>query len=140
LLLACLVAAFALPYGLVWIMQTYNDARWAKSGMSLHEIDEWERVGMIDVETAVRWRNANFKAPGASIWIKEGIGPEDAGQWQAAGFYAHEARAWTDHGFNASEAAEWRENGFYYTEAADWKKTGVSPAQAAARKKKDKKP
>lgn len=136
LIAACLVASFALPYYGTALFEAYNSRQWAKSAMSQYEIDEWGHIGIGDVDTAVRWRNAGFKPPGAQIWRSEGFSPEDAGIWQGGGFHTGEARIWGSHGFSAREGAAWKEAGFYYPEAERWKKAGAAPVDAQARAKK----
>jgi hypothetical protein len=140
ILFACVAASFLIPYALVSALQTYNDRQWSKSGMSRYEIDEWRRVGIRDVDEAVKWRNGAFEPGLASIWKEEGFTPEEAEPWEKGGFHTGEARIWGSHGFTAHEAKSWKDKDFYYPEAMQWRKEGVTPAEAASRKKKGKRP
>lgn len=135
LLVLCLAASFGIPYGAVSLMEAYENREWAKTGLSGAEKDEWQRE-KISRRLAIRFHNAGFKPPHATIWIREGFAPEEAGMWHSSGFAAHEAISWDKAGFAPAEAAKWKEAGFYSGLAGDWQKKGVSPEEAAARQKK----
>lgn len=134
LLFVCLTISFLVPYAAVSMYQSHIDRKWASSGMSGYEISEWRKVGIDDVDEAVRWRNWAFKPGHASIWRSEGFTPEEAGPWEKGGFHTGDAKIWGKHGFSAIEAKSWRDNGFYYPEAEEWKSKGVTAEEAAARK------
>ena len=135
ILVVCFAASFAIPYFAFVVKDYYEDRAWMATGLHGYEIDDWKREN-IDISMAVRWRNAGFKPPHASIWIGYGFNPEDAGQWNSKGFWPSDARYWTQYGFTAQDAAAWKASGFYYPEAKDWKAAGVTPEDAAKRKKK----
>lgn len=135
IIVLCFAASFAVPYSAFVVKDSYEDKAWRATGLHGYEIDDWKREN-IGTVTAVRWRNAGFKPPHATIWIQYGFNPEDAGKWNNSGFWPHEARYWVKYGFTAQEAVAWKNSGFFYTEAKDWKAAGVDPQDAAKRRKK----
>jgi len=135
IIIFCIAASFALPYLAFEIKEYYENKAWLATGMYGYEIDDWKREN-ISTEIAVRWRNAGFKPPHASIWIKYGFNPEDAGQWNDNGIWPSEAKSWEGKGFKVKEALAWKACGFYYTEASEWRAGGVTPKDAARRKQK----
>lgn len=135
LLLLCLGASYAVPYHAAGLKEAYESREWAKTGLSGAEIDAWKRE-KIGRRMAVRWRNAGFQPPHASIWRSEGFAPENAGMWNGSGFSPHEAVSWGKAGFSPQEATQWKGSGFYYSVAGEWKKKGVSPQEAAVRRER----
>jgi hypothetical protein len=127
--------SFAIPYFAFVVKDYYEDRAWIATGLHGYEIDDWKQQ-KISTAMAVRWRNAGFNAPHASIWIRYGFSPEDAGQWNRNGFWPSDAQYWIKYGFTVREAIAWKASGFYYTEAKDWKDGGVTPEDAAKRRKK----
>jgi hypothetical protein len=137
LIVAGLVAAFAVPYLAAATFAGYRQRQWTQSGLSAYEIDEWRDNGFDDASDAIRWRNARFKAPGALLWTQEGWDDaEEAARWKEADFGSREAKRWRAQGFAAWEAQPWRDAGFLAEDGRRWKDAGVSASEAAVRRKR----
>jgi hypothetical protein len=139
--IAGLVMAFAIPYAGCRVLAARSDERWARSGLSADEIQEWRDHGFDDVQEAIRWRNARFQAPGALLWAEEGW--DDAGEaarWKDVDFGSREARRWREQGFAAEQARSWRDADFLPQDARQWSEACVNPPEARARRNRGEDP
>jgi len=117
-IVAGLVAAFALPWLVARTFAGHRDRQWVASGLSAYEINEWRENGFADPSDAIGWRNARFRAPGALLWKEEGWDDaSEAVRWHEADFGAREARRWRALRFDAVDARAWRDAGFLPADA-----------------------
>jgi hypothetical protein len=141
LLMVGVVIGFTTPLASVRLLTAHRDAQWLKSGLSVYEISEWRDHDFSDVDDAIGWRNARFKAPGALIWREEGWSDAaEASRWRDADFSAREAKRWRQQGFEAWDARPWRDAGFLAEDARRWMDSGAGPTDAASRRKRGEDP